>query len=140
MSYLLDTNACIALINDRPASVRERFRFVHQRGDRIALSSVVLFELWYGVAKSRLREKNKERLAIFMSPFQVLNFDDEDAQLAGTIRATLESAGTPIGAYDVLIAGQAVRHGLVLVTANVAEFNRIESLTWEDWSVATPSV
>lgn len=134
MSYLLDTNACIALINDRPIAVREKFRAVLERRDRVALSSVVLFELWYGVAKSQLQEKNSERLAVFMSPFEVLTFDDEDARLAGTIRATLERAGTPIGAYDVLIAGQALRHELVLVTANVNEFSRIDHLQWEDWS------
>lgn len=134
MSYLLDTNACIALINDRPIAVRERFRAVLEQRDRVALSSVVLFELWYGVAKSQLQGKNSERLAVFMSPFEVLTFDDEDARLAGTIRATLERSGTPIGAYDVLIAGQALRHELVLVTANVSEFSRIDHLRWEDWS------
>lgn len=136
MSYLLDTNACIALINDRPSAVREKFRAVLEQRERIALSSVALFELWYGVAKSKLQEKNSERLAVFMSPFEVLTFDDEDARIAGTIRATLERAGTPIGAYDVLIAGQAVRHDLVLVTANVTEFRRVDHLRWEDWSTS----
>ena len=134
MSYLLDTNACIALINDRPIAVREKFQSVLEQRDRVALSSVVLFELWYGVAKSQLQERNTERLAVFMSPFEVLTFDDEDARIAGTIRAALERAGTPIGAYDVLIAGQAIRHDLVLVTANVTEFSRVDHLRWEDWS------
>lgn len=134
MTYLLDTNACIALINDRPVAVREKFQSVLEQRDRITLSSVVLFELWYGVAKSQLQERNTERLAVFMSPFEVLPFDDEDARVAGTIRGSLERAGTPIGAYDVLIAGQAIRHGLVLVTANVTEFSRVDHLRWEDWS------
>lgn len=136
MNYLLDTNACIALINDRPIAVREKFQSVLEQRDRVALSSVVLFELWYGVAKSQLQERNTERLAVFMSPFEMLTFDDEDARIAGTIRAALERAGTPIGAYDVLIAGQAIRHDLVLVTANVTEFSRVGHLRWEDWSTA----
>lgn len=136
MNYLLDTNVCIALINHRPIAVREKFQSVLEQRDRVALSSVVLFELWYGVAKSQLQERNTERLAVFMSPFEVLTFDDEDARIAGTIRAALERAGTPIGAYDVLIAGQAIRHDLVLVTANVTEFSRVDHLRWEDWSTA----
>lgn len=134
MSYLLDTNACIALINDRPAAVRGQLRRALERGARVALSSVALFELWYGVAKSQLQDRNTERLAVFMSPFEVLPFDDEDARLAGTIRAELERAGTPIGAYDLLIAGQAVRQQLTLVTANVVEFSRVADLRWENWA------
>ena len=136
MSYLLDTNACIALINGRPSAVRERLRLSLERGDRVWLSSVALFELWYGVAKSELKERNTERLAVFMSPFEVLTFDEEDARRAGAVRAMLERAGSPIGAYDLLIAGQALRHELVLVTANVAEFSRVVHLRWEDWSTA----
>jgi tRNA(fMet)-specific endonuclease VapC len=136
MSYLLDTNACIALINGRPSVVRKRLRLSLERGDRVWLSSVALFELWYGVAKSELEERNTERLAVFMSPFEVLTFDEEDARRAGAVRAMLERAGSPIGAYDLLIAGQALRHELVLVTANVAEFSRVAHLRWEDWSTA----
>lgn len=134
MSYLLDTNACIALINGNPANVRTKFRKVLDQGNPMAVSSIVLFELWYGVAKSRLKERNSERLAVFMAPFDALPFDDEDARIAGAIRADLERAGTPIGAYDVLIAGQALRYDLTLVTANVAEFSRVGQLRWEDWS------
>lgn len=134
MSYLLGTNACIALINGRPSAVRERLRLSLERGDRVWLSSVALFELWYGVAKSELKERNTERLAVFMSPFEVLTFNEEDARRAGAVRA--KRAGSPIGAYDLLIAGQALRHELVLVTANVAEFSRVAHLRWEDWSTA----
>ena len=132
MSHLLDTNACIALINGRPTTVRERLRLSLKRGDRVWLSSVAVFELWYGVAKS----ENTERLAVFTAPFEVLSFDAEDARRAGTVRAALERAGSPIGAYDVLIAGQALRHALVLVTANIGEFGRVAHLRWEDWSIA----
>jgi len=63
-----------------------------------------------------------------------LAFEEEDAKLAGSVRAAMESAGKPIGAYDLLIAGQALRHKLTLVTANVREFVRIKGLQWEDWA------
>lgn len=134
MNYLLDTNACIGLINSRPAAVRNRLRQAFERGEGVALSSIVLFVLWYGVSKSQQQERNTERLAVFMSPFDVLHFDDEDARVAGRVRADLEAAGTPIGAYDVLIAGQALRHELTLVTANIDEFRRIANLRWENWA------
>ncbi len=68
-----------------------------------------------------------------MGPIDQLPFDDEDARVAGAIRAELERAGKPIGAYDLLIAGQALRHKLKLITANVSEFKRIKGLHWEDW-------
>jgi tRNA(fMet)-specific endonuclease VapC len=67
-------------------------------------------------------------------PVSLLPFEFEDAKVAGRVRASLESAGKPIGAYDALIAGQALRHQLILVTANVREFSRIKGLAWEDWA------
>jgi tRNA(fMet)-specific endonuclease VapC len=134
VTYLLDTNACIAVINGRPAAVRERLREVMERGETAGVSTVALFELWYGVTKSARVEANTERLAIFLTPLETLPFDDEDARVAGAIRADLERAGTPVGAYDVLMAGQAVRRGLVLVTANVSEFGRVPGLRWENWA------
>ncbi len=134
MTYLLDTNACIAVINGRPAAVRERLREVMERGETAGVSTVALFELWYGVTKSARVDANTERLAIFLTPLETLPFDDEDARVAGAIRADLERAGTPVGAYDVLMAGQAVRRGLVLVTANVSEFGRVPGLRWENWA------
>ena len=136
MSHLLDTNACIALINGRPAAVRHRLREVASWGEAIFVSTIVLFELWYGVAKSARPGTNADRLAVFLALPEILPFDDDDARAAGTIRAALETAGTPIGAYDTLIAGQAIRRGLILVTANVAEFDRVAGLRWEDWSSA----
>ena len=135
MTYLLDTNACIALINDNPASVRARFQRAIDSGADVLVSSIVIFELWYGVAKSSRREANAKRVETFLSgPIHPLPFDEVDAQSAGVIRAALESAGTPIGAYDTLIAGQAVRHKITLVTANAREFRRVKSLTFQDWA------
>lgn len=134
MNYLLDTNACIALINGEPASVRSRFRKAIAADNRVFVSSVVAFELWYGVAKSSRQQANRERLLTFFAgPTTPLAFEGEDAQAAGTLRASLEAAGKPIGAYDLLIAGQAMRHKMTLVTANVSEFGRVKGLAWQDW-------
>ena len=94
-----------------------------------------MFELWYGVSKSRRREMNAQLLVGFLSgPVHLLAFDEEDARLAGELRAETESFGRPIGEYDLLIAGQALRHKLTLVTANTREFGRVKNLSWEDWS------
>jgi tRNA(fMet)-specific endonuclease VapC len=106
VTYLLDTNACIAIINDRPQTVRQRLRKVAPR-ERVFVSVIAVFELWYGVAKSTRLGANAERLAVFLALPQVLPFDEEDARAAGMIRAALERAGSPISAYDTLIAGEA---------------------------------
>ena len=133
-TYLLDTNACIALINGTEANVRRRFQRTVARGSVVLLSSIVAFELWYGVAKSQRKDSNRQRLAAFLAgPLEWTLFDEDDAQTAGAVRAELEAAGTPIGAYDVLLAGQARRRGATLVTSNAKEFVRVAGLKWEDW-------
>lgn len=135
MDYLLDTNACIALINGSPALVRGRFQKAVRGTSQIYIPSIVTFELWYGVAKSSRLPLNTQRLEIFLSgPVTVLPLEDDDARVAGLIRAELEKSGTPVGAYDVLIAGQALARQLTLVTANVSEFSRITRLSWQDWA------
>jgi tRNA(fMet)-specific endonuclease VapC len=133
--YLLDTNACIALIKGQPAPVRSCFQKVIAAEREVLVSSVVAFELWYGSAKSSRRSANEELIEkFFAGPVRSLAFEFEDARIAGETRATLEAAGKPIGAYDLLIAAQALRHQLTLVTANVREFSRIHGLRWEDWA------
>ena len=135
MNYLLDTNAVVALLRNKPTEVRERYRHAETSGDYLALSSVVLFELWYGVAKSSQVPENTERLRILLSgDLDLLDFDDEDARTAGQVRAALEKHGNQIGAYDLLIAGQALRRGLTVVTANTSEFGRVTGLSWQDWT------
>ena len=102
---------------------------------QVLVSSTAVFELWYGVGKSPRQEFNRKRLETFLAgPVQVLSFDDADARVAGSVRATLEAVGKPIGAYDLLMAGQALRHQLMLVTANVKEFSRMKGLAWQDWA------
>jgi tRNA(fMet)-specific endonuclease VapC len=132
--YLLDTNACIAVINGKPHSVRVRLQRGFEAQARVLVPAVVAFELWYGVATSARADANAQLLTTFLAgPLELLAFDDEDAKIAGGLRASLEAAGKPIGAYDLLIAGQALRHKLTLVTANSREFGRVKGLKWEDW-------
>jgi tRNA(fMet)-specific endonuclease VapC len=135
MAYLLDTNACIALINGAHGQVRRRLQEAVQGGEQVFTSAVVPFELWYGVNKSSRPDANTQRVALFLSgPVAVLAFEEADARAAGSVRATLESSGRPIGAYDLLLAGQALARELTLVTANVREFSRVKGLSWEDWA------
>jgi tRNA(fMet)-specific endonuclease VapC len=135
VNYLLDTNAVVGLLRNKPATVRERFRAAELAGDYLAVSSVVLFELWYGVEKSSYVPENTERLRILLSgDIDVLAFDDEDAKTAGRVRAALENGGATVGPYGLLIAGQALTRGLTLVTANAAEFARVPGLGWVDWT------
>ena len=135
MNYLLDTNACIALMSATANPVQAHFTRTSHRGGRFCTSSVVAFELWYGVFKSaRLAENTQRCETFFAGPIELLAFQDTDAKMAGEIRAELERIGKPIGAYDLLLAGQAMRHKLTLITANVSEFSRVKGLLWEDWS------
>jgi tRNA(fMet)-specific endonuclease VapC len=137
IEYALDTNACIALINGSSLLVRRRFRDALAEGAVVCVSTIAIYELWYGVAKSARRDYNTERVQAFLAgPITVLPFDDADARAAGEVRALLEQERRPIGAYDSLLAGQAVRRGFTLVTANVREFERVDGLMWEDWSLA----
>ena len=137
MAYLLDTNACIALINGTSEMVRERLSRAVGSGEEVWVPSVAVFELWYGVAKSTQTDANTRRVKMFLQgQVRVLEFGEEDARHAGEIRNTLKRMGKPIGTYDVLIAGQALSRGMTLVTANVKEFARVKGLVWEDWGKA----
>ena len=136
IEYCLDTNVCIDLIRGTSLPVRARLKEVLADGSVVCVSSVVLHELWYGVAKSARPETNTERVQAFLAgPLEILPWDEADARAAGDVRAMLEKDGVTIGAYDALIAAQAVRRGITLVTANTREFARVDGLMWEDWSV-----
>src|SRR5258705_11986565 len=122
-------------MNESPASVRARFEVEIGKGSMAHVSSVTVFELWYGISKSKRRDLNVRILAGFLSgPVTLIPFEGEDARIAGGLRAEMESIGRPIGGYDLLIAGQALRHEMTLITANTREFGRIKKLRWEDWS------
>jgi tRNA(fMet)-specific endonuclease VapC len=131
----LDTNAVIAVLNGRPEAVRLRLGAALRAGEAIAISSVVLMELWYGAGKSARPKENTERIGAFLAgAVDVLPFDANDAAAAGRLRADLQRTGTPIGPFDVLIAGQALRRGATLVTANMSAFSRVAGLSIADWS------
>jgi tRNA(fMet)-specific endonuclease VapC len=135
MTYLLDTNICIALINDRSAEVRAAATRVLVSGSVLATSSIVIHELWYGVAKSTQVESNTDVLSAFLArDLTILDYTEVDAKAAAQIRAELERKGTRIGEYDTLIAGQALVRQMTLVTANTREFSRVPGLQVEDWT------
>jgi len=129
MRYLLDTNTLIAIINDRRSKPSRRLRR-HEPSD-VATSSIVIHELNFGAFKSGRPIDNVARLDELQIP--TLALDREDARSAGEIRAVMKKAGTPIGPYDILIAGQAFARNLVLVTNNTREFSRVGGLQIEDW-------
>lgn len=133
MSILFDSNACIAAIRENPRAVRERILDAEAARKRIFVPSIAVFELWYGVARSERPEQNARSLTAFLARAGTIPFDDDDAQVAGRIRADLRRQGAQIGPYDCLIAAQAVRRDWLLVTANVSEFSRVADLRWENW-------
>lgn len=132
MRYLLDTNACIALLNGSPPSLVDRVR--RHTSSEFGLPAPVTYELYYGAFKSQYTNRNLELLDGIA--FEVVPFDAADARAAGAVRANLEAIGRPIGPLDTLIAGQALARGLILVTANTQEFVRVEGLHSEDWSIS----
>jgi len=135
MDYLLDTNACVAILRRKPPSVRSRAEAAKVAGFGLAISSITLHELWYGVCRSSRINEGASQLQWFLAGgIKVLEFDEEDARISGHIRAQLASSGRTIGQYDTLIGGQCLRHGLTLVTNNRSEFGRIRGLTCEDWT------
>jgi len=127
--YLLDTNAVIALLAAAPSGVKERVQR-HSPKD-VFVSTLVMFELYYGAYRSQRIERNLELIENILLP--KLEFDTGDALAAGQIRASLANIGKPIGPYDVLIAGQAFSRGFCLITRNLAEFQRVPGLLIEDW-------
>ncbi|MBS4097933.1 MAG: type II toxin-antitoxin system VapC family toxin [Sulfuricella sp.] len=129
MRYLLDSNAVIVLLNGSNPLLAQRMR--QNRPGDIGISAIVSHELFYGAFKSR-RAGHNVALVDHLQ-FEVMEFDKEDSRQAGEIRAALAAKGTPIGPYDVLIAGQAMARGLILITHNTAEFGRVTGLQIEDW-------
>jgi len=136
MKYLIDTNICIYIMNKRPKEIIKKFK-KFEPGE-IGISTITVSELQYGISKSRHQNKNQLRLEEFLTPLEILNYDEEAAGAYGDIRFQLEKRGRPIGPLDLLIAAQAASRGLILVTNNDEEFNRIKKLRVENW-VKKPS-
>ena len=131
--YLLDTNICIYFIRNMYPRLISKILSHHP--DELAISSISWFELEYGAEKSKWGQKNRDNMKLFLSPFTILPFDSMDAVYAGQIRHYLEKTGSPIGAYDILIAAQGLSNNITIVTHNTGEFSRIPNLAIEDWTV-----
>jgi tRNA(fMet)-specific endonuclease VapC len=129
MRYLLDTNALIELMRNGGSAIARRIR--HHPISEVAIPAIAMHELYFGAYKSSRMEENLVTLDKLI--FELVPVEREDARMAGEIRALLLRSGTSIGHYDILIAGQALARGLVLVTHNVREFGRVPGLRVEDW-------
>ena len=132
LRYLLDTNIAIFVIRQRPPQAAAVFK---QHAGRMALSAITLAELMHGAEKSSRPAANLAVVEDFCSRLEVLPYGPKAAQHYGQIRAALEIAGTPICVNDLHIAAQARSEGLVVVTNNRREFDRVAALQVEDWSL-----
>ncbi|MCM1283613.1 MAG: type II toxin-antitoxin system VapC family toxin [Muribaculaceae bacterium] len=132
MKYMLDTNICIYVVKQKPGTVIQRF--LSHEPEEICISAITYAELMHGVEKSMAVERNRIAMSLFLSPISILDFDGQAAEEYGRIKAELEKKGTPIGPMDTLIAGHAKSRGLILVTNNTREFNRVAGLTVENWA------
>jgi len=131
VKYLLDTNTCIYIINKKPPSAVKHIR--SKQPDEVSVSTITIAELEYGVYRSKHVDQNRIALLEFLVPFVILDFDHSAAAVYGSIRATLERKGTPIGPMDLLLAAQAMSQQLILVTNNEREFRRVAELQIENW-------
>lgn len=131
MTYLLDTNVCIRLINNSSPAVIKRL--ADKQPEDIFISAITQLELYYGAYRSLQTERNLEILQRFFSQFNICFLDSASAMIAGKIRADLAAIGTPIGPYDLQIAASAIARNFILVTHNTREFSRVKELQLEDW-------
>jgi tRNA(fMet)-specific endonuclease VapC len=129
--WLLDTNACVALLNGTSAALAKHL--AHHRPSEIRLCAVVKAELLFGARKSERVAENTRLLDAFFTRFVSLPFDDAGAVEYARLRHDLQASGTPIGPNDLMIAAIAVAQNLTLVTHNVREFSRVVGLKVEDW-------
>ena len=131
MGYMLDTNTCIHLMKHRPQALRRRLSALPL--EDVAISSVVVAELWYGVALSRKKKENEVALREFLDYVEVMDWPSQAGPLCGRIRSDLKRRDTPIGAMDLLIAAHTLFLDAVLVTDNTKEFERVPGLNLENW-------
>lgn len=132
MKYLVDTNILIFLMNGKSKKLQQKF--TRRKVEQFCISSVTVAELLYGAKKSAKVEQNTSAVVKILSPFEIIDFSSLDAMEYADIRATLEKKGTPIGPNDLLIAAQARRQNLKVITNNLKEFQRVENLKVEDWT------
>jgi tRNA(fMet)-specific endonuclease VapC len=131
LRYMLDTNICIFVMKGLGRALGPRF---DAEADRLCISTISLAELMHGVEKSAARNRNRQALESFTARLAVLSFDSDAAAAYGALRRDLERRGSVIGPYDMMIAAHAQSLGLVIVTNNRREFDRVRGLVVEDWA------
>jgi len=130
LQYMLDTNICIQVIKTYPPELLERFNAL---AEQLCISAITLGELHYGAEKSARRLQNLQAIEHFSARLDVLSFSPKAAAHYGQMRAELERAGTPVGPHDMLIGAHARSEGLIVVTNNRREFDRMPGLRVENW-------
>lgn len=130
LKYMLDTNIVIYVIKRRPVEILEVF---NAHVSQMCISSITLAELLHGVEKSSMITQNLRKVEDFVSRLEVLAYENTAASHYGDIRADLEKKGTVIGVNDLHIAAHARSEGLILVSNNIREFERVEGLRLENW-------
>jgi tRNA(fMet)-specific endonuclease VapC len=131
LQYMLDTNICICVIKNRPVGLREQF---NRLAEQICISTITLAELYYGAEKSSRGVENLRAVEQFVARLETLPFSAAAAAHYGQVRAELERAGQPAGPHDMLIGAHARSAGLIVVTNNLREFERIRGLRVENWA------
>lgn len=131
MKYLLDTNVLSDFARGQEGVIA---RLRMEPPPQLAVSVVTEMEVEYGLARNpNLAPRVREVMRMLLNTISVLPFEREDARVSAQLRASLNSQGTPIGAYDLLLAASALRRGLKVVTHNAREFARVSGLGIEDW-------
>ena len=131
IKYMIDTNICIYIMNKRPIEIIRKFK-KFEIGE-IGVSTITISELQYGVVKSKKSKLNQQRIDEFLSPLEIIPYDENAANIYGEIRFSLEKSGKPIGPLDLLIAAHALSRNLVLVTNKEKEFHRVKKLKVKNW-------
>ncbi len=130
LRYMLDTDTCIHVLRDRPASMRERFR---EAAGSLCISAITLSELLYGAMASAQPAVKRAQVEAFAARLEILPYGDTAADHFSDIKADLKRRGCLIGAYDLMIAAHARSLGLMLITGNLREFRRVDGLRCESW-------
>ena len=129
--FLLDANICIYALKDKYQGLAQKLLSI--RPEQIKVSAVTVMELEYGASKSKWGDRSRESMRAFLAAFDTLPFTAEDAKICGMLRTELAASGSPIGAYDIMIASQGILRGLTVVTHNISEFQRVQDILLEDW-------
>jgi tRNA(fMet)-specific endonuclease VapC len=130
IKYLLDTNICIYVIKQKPISILKNF---NENANQMAISVITVAELLHGVEKSKYQAKNLKIVEDFISRLEVIDYKIDDAKQYGIIRTDLEKRGQIIGVNDLHIAANAINNGLIVVTNNTKEFDKVSGLRVENW-------